>query len=95
MTRSLVAAATPMIVSSATRLLRPIPRSGPIETAPFYAVAINLGDLGTKGGLKADAHARVLGGNGRPSPICMRQATHPAARSATAIQAPAAPLDRR
>lgn len=44
----------------------PNPSLGTIETAPFYAVPINLGDLGTKGGLKADAHARVLGTHGRP-----------------------------
>ena len=38
----------------------PNPCLGAIETAPYYAVPINLGDLGTKGGLKADARARVL-----------------------------------
>jgi 3-oxosteroid 1-dehydrogenase len=46
---------------------KPNPSLGPIETAPFYA-AINLGDLGTKGGLKADAQARVLDQTGRPIP---------------------------
>jgi 3-oxosteroid 1-dehydrogenase len=44
---------------------KPNPSLGPVETAPFYAVAINLGDLGTKGGLKADASARVLDRAGR------------------------------
>jgi 3-oxosteroid 1-dehydrogenase len=39
---------------------------GFIDNAPYYAVAINLGDLGTKGGLKADAQARVVDGAGRP-----------------------------
>jgi 3-oxosteroid 1-dehydrogenase len=47
---------------------KPNPSLGPVDTAPFYAVAINLGDLGTKGGLKADAHARVLDQGGRPIP---------------------------
>jgi 3-oxosteroid 1-dehydrogenase len=47
---------------------KPNPSLGTIEEAPFYAVAINLGDLGTKGGLKADANARVLDGAGRPIP---------------------------
>jgi 3-oxosteroid 1-dehydrogenase len=47
---------------------KPNPSLGSIETGPFYAVAINLGDLGTKGGLKADARARVLDGSGRPIP---------------------------
>jgi 3-oxosteroid 1-dehydrogenase len=44
----------------------PNPSLGTIEAAPFYAVAINLGDLGTKGGLKCDAQARVLDVAGRP-----------------------------
>jgi 3-oxosteroid 1-dehydrogenase len=46
----------------------PNPCLGAIESAPFYAVAINLGDLGTKGGLKADARARVVDGSGQPIP---------------------------
>ncbi|HKY92890.1 MAG TPA: FAD-dependent oxidoreductase [Nevskiaceae bacterium] len=46
----------------------PNPCLGAIATAPYYAVSINLGDLGTKGGLKADAHARVLDRNNRPIP---------------------------
>lgn len=46
----------------------PNPCLGPIERAPFYAVPINLGDLGTKGGLKADAQARVLDTHGQPIP---------------------------
>ena len=46
----------------------PNPCLGPIDRAPYYAVAINLGDLGTKGGLKADSKARVLDGNDRPIP---------------------------
>ena len=45
---------------------RPNPNIGPIDTAPFYAVPINNGDLGTKGGLRCDARARVLDGEGRP-----------------------------
>jgi len=41
---------------------------GPIETAPFYAVQIYPGDLGTKGGLVTDARARVLKEEGEPIP---------------------------
>lgn len=44
----------------------PNPNLGPIDTGPFYAVPINNGDLGTKGGLKCDAQARVLDGQGQP-----------------------------
>lgn len=46
--------------------VKPNPCLGSIDNAPYYAVAINLGDLGTKGGLKADAQARVVDGAGRP-----------------------------
>lgn len=48
--------------------VKPNPCLGPIDRPPYYAVAINLGDLGTKGGLKADVQARVLDGNGQPIP---------------------------
>lgn len=48
--------------------VKPNPCLGPIDKAPFYAVPINLGDLGTKGGLKANARAQVLDGNDRPIP---------------------------
>ncbi len=44
----------------------PNPCLGPIAKAPFYAVPINNGDLGTKGGLKCDERARVLDGAGKP-----------------------------
>ncbi|HWD04938.1 MAG TPA: 3-oxosteroid 1-dehydrogenase [Amycolatopsis sp.] len=39
---------------------RPNPSLGPLDKAPFYAVKIVPGDLGTKGGLRTDEHARVL-----------------------------------
>jgi hypothetical protein len=38
----------------------------PIETAPFHAAAFGLSDLGTKGGLVTDSHARVLDTDGNP-----------------------------
>lgn len=44
----------------------PNPNLGPIEKAPFYAVPINNGDLGTKGGLRCDDRARVLDQTGNP-----------------------------
>jgi hypothetical protein len=40
---------------------RPNPCVGPIDVAPFYAVKIVPGDLGTFMGLKTDAFSRVLG----------------------------------
>jgi 3-oxosteroid 1-dehydrogenase len=47
---------------------KPNPALGAIQKAPFYAVQIHLGDLGTKGGLKADHKARVIDGSGKPIP---------------------------
>ncbi|MCP5040832.1 MAG: FAD-binding protein, partial [bacterium] len=38
----------------------PNPCLGPIDTAPYYAIEIYPGDLGTRGGLGVDADARVL-----------------------------------
>lgn len=46
----------------------PNPCLGSIATAPFYAVPINNGDLGTKGGLKANALAQVLDTSDQPIP---------------------------
>jgi 3-oxosteroid 1-dehydrogenase len=39
---------------------RPNPCLGPLDRPPFYAIRIVPGDLGTKGGLRTDARARVL-----------------------------------
>ncbi len=41
---------------------------GPIETAPYYGIVIYAGDLGTKGGLRTDAAARVLKESGEAIP---------------------------
>lgn len=43
------------------------PNLGTIEKAPFFAVKIYPGDLGTKGGMVTDEYARVLKG-GKPIP---------------------------
>ena len=45
---------------------RPNPCLAPLEQPPFYAVKIVPGDLGTKGGLRTDARARVLRADGTP-----------------------------
>ena len=48
------------------------PRHGPnsslgaLETAPYYAIRVDIGDLGTKGGLKVDREANVMDGVGNP-----------------------------
>ncbi|MFE6489398.1 FAD-binding protein, partial [Streptomyces sp. NPDC057757] len=44
----------------------PNPLLLPIDTPPFYAATIVPSDIGTKGGLRIDEHARVLRPDGRP-----------------------------
>jgi succinate dehydrogenase/fumarate reductase flavoprotein subunit len=46
----------------------PNPCIKPIEKAPYYAIKLVVGDLGTYAGLVTDAHARVLDGDRRPIP---------------------------
>jgi 3-oxosteroid 1-dehydrogenase len=41
---------------------------GPLDTAPYYAVRVRSGALGTKGGPRTDADARVLDVDGDPIP---------------------------
>ena len=40
--------------------VKPNPCLRPLDSSPFYAVALWPGDIGTKGGLKTNAYARVL-----------------------------------
>jgi 3-oxosteroid 1-dehydrogenase len=47
---------------------RPNPNLAPLAKAPFHAVRIVPGDLGTKGGLRTDARARVLRPDGTAIP---------------------------
>ncbi len=42
----------------------PNPCIGPVEQGPFYAIKMVIGDLGTYAGIKTDANARALDGNG-------------------------------
>ncbi|GJD50247.1 3-oxosteroid 1-dehydrogenase [Methylobacterium crusticola] len=44
------------------------PCLGTLETAPFYAVRVYPGDIGTAGGIVTDENARVLDRDGRPIP---------------------------
>lgn len=41
---------------------------GPVDTAPFYAVPVQIGAMGTKGGPRTDRDARVLHISGEPIP---------------------------
>jgi 3-oxosteroid 1-dehydrogenase len=45
---------------------RPNPNLAPLAKAPYYAIKIVPGDLGTKGGLRTDERARVLREDGTP-----------------------------
>jgi helvolic acid biosynthesis 3-ketosteroid Delta1-dehydrogenase len=47
---------------------RPNPNLGPVAKAPFYAVPVWPGDLGTKGGLLTDEFQRVVKDDGKPIP---------------------------
>lgn len=44
----------------------PNPNLAPIEKAPFYAVPIYAGDIGTNGGVATDEYARALNADGTP-----------------------------
>jgi len=46
--------------------VKPNPCLAPIAKAPFYALRIDAGDIGTKGGLLTDEFARVLRADGQP-----------------------------
>lgn len=46
--------------------VKPNPCLGPIDTPPYYAIELWPGDIGTNGGLDADAYARVLREDGSP-----------------------------
>jgi 3-oxosteroid 1-dehydrogenase len=46
----------------------PNPCLAPIDKAPYYAIEVYPGELGTKGGLKTDVHARVLREDGEVIP---------------------------
>src|SRR5437764_12479530 len=45
---------------------KPNPCVAPITQAPFYAVKLFMGDLGTFDGIKTDSSARVLNASGNP-----------------------------
>ncbi|MGI2258245.1 FAD-binding protein [Shewanella sp. GXUN23E] len=48
------------------RNVKPNPCLAPIDKGPFYAMRMDAGDIGSKGGLLTDECARVLRDNGQP-----------------------------
>jgi 3-oxosteroid 1-dehydrogenase len=48
--------------------VKPNPCLAPLEEGPFYAIRLDAGDIGTKGGLVTDEFSRVLRADGSPIP---------------------------
>ncbi|WP_195763847.1 efflux RND transporter permease subunit [Pseudoduganella rivuli] len=48
--------------------IKPNPCLAPLAQGPFYAIRLVPGDIGTKGGMATDVHARVLGQDGEAIP---------------------------
>jgi len=48
--------------------IRPNPCVAPLATPPFYAVRVEIGDLGTYAGIATNGHAQVLDAHKRPIP---------------------------
>ena len=48
--------------------VKPNPCLAPISKGPFYAMRLDAGDIGTKGGLLTNANAQVMHENGQPIP---------------------------
>jgi 3-oxosteroid 1-dehydrogenase len=46
--------------------IKPNPCLAPISKGPYYAMRLNAGDIGTKGGLLTNEHAQVLHEDGQP-----------------------------
>ncbi|MEU6658825.1 FAD-dependent oxidoreductase [Streptomyces sp. NPDC046821] len=64
----------------------------PIEEGPFHAVQIVLGDLGTKGGVRTDVLARVLGADGNPIPGLYAAGNTTASVSGPSYPGPGVPI---
>lgn len=63
-----------------------------IESGPFHAVQIVLGDLGTKGGVRTDTRARVLREDGTPIPGLYAAGNTSASVSGPYYPGPGAPI---
>jgi hypothetical protein len=76
-------------------LNRPNPCVAPIETGPYYAIKVVVGDLGTYAGLITDRYSRVLDRNDNPLRVSMLSATTPRASWAATIPGQASRSVRR
>ena len=68
---------------------RPNPSLGPLDEAPYYAVEVLAGTIGTKGGPVTDADGAVLDLAGAPCRACTRPATPRPSGPPTDTRAPA------
>jgi 3-oxosteroid 1-dehydrogenase len=64
----------------------------PIDNPPYYAARFVLSDLGTKGGLVTDVHARVLRTDGEPIPGLYATSNSAASVFGAVYPGPGAPL---
>jgi predicted oxidoreductase len=64
----------------------------PIDRAPFHAVQIVLGDLGTKGGARTDVNGQVLNEQGAPIPGLYAAGNSAASVTGHAYPGPGTPL---
>lgn len=71
----------------------PNPNLAEIKKAPFYALRLYPGDIGTKGGLVVDEYARVIKENGEPIEGLYASGNCSASIMGKHIQALAQPLD--
>jgi predicted oxidoreductase len=77
-------------------LNQPNPCVAPLETGPFYAIKLVVGDIGTFAGLATDAQTRVLDAQATaPSRGCTRWATTPPASWVATTPVPASRWARR
>jgi 3-oxosteroid 1-dehydrogenase len=70
----------------------PNPCLVPVDRAPFHAVQVVLGDLGTKGGARTDADGRVLDAHGSPIPGLYAAGNSAASVTGHAYPGPGTPL---
>lgn len=70
----------------------PNPALVPLDRAPYYAAKLVLADLGTKGGLRTDVDARVLGADDRPLPGLYATGNASASLSGACYPGPGVPI---
>ncbi|MGW9497133.1 FAD-dependent oxidoreductase [Streptomyces prasinus] len=70
----------------------PNPCLVPLDRPPYYAARLVLSDLGTKGGLRTDVHARVLDTDGQPVPGLYAAGNTSASFTGGAYPGPGLPL---